>query len=332
MISQQPGTQVFITMNDNKHDQYTMHLTAHQVRNFMTGKNNAQTPELFVVDQLSAQVEAATRDMLSLIQHNIDIQNQLTNCIRCTKLALQTLSNSLPSYIWNKIDKTEFDLVISYLKSANALLSNIGKMIVSAMTKKMINDFQLTLKIVDEETRGCVDLEGDDEDADMKLQNEEMIDINFKNSMINIEPYALQSPCVELDKFINVIDTMSKNGCNSSHEIQNMAAPFIRANPGNDIAKQVVNIGGQMENQWRNIQAQMFNFKSQYKTHSNVDALKRQLANNTTKQMDGVVVNLEKISKMRNSAIDFDTIDALEGSQQVLISVVRNNFKLQFGL
>ena len=65
---------------------------AHQIRNFMTGKNNAEAPELLIVDQLSAQIEAGTRDMLSLIKHNIDIQRQLTNCIRCASLASRTLA------------------------------------------------------------------------------------------------------------------------------------------------------------------------------------------------------------------------------------------------
>ena len=87
-----------------------------------------------------------------------------------------------------------------------------------------------------------------------------------------------------------------------------------------------------MQNQWRNIQMQLFNFKNQYKTHANVDNLKRNLCNNTKKQIDNIVINLEKISKMRNTIIKFDSIDAIEGSMQVLIAVFRSNFKLQFGL
>ena len=74
---------------------------AHQVRNFMTGKNNAETPELLIVDQLSAQIEGQTRDMLSLIKHNIDIQRQLTNCIRCVKLASRTLSKLIFHIIYH---------------------------------------------------------------------------------------------------------------------------------------------------------------------------------------------------------------------------------------
>ena len=297
---------------------------AHQVRNYLTGKNNAETPELLIVDQLCAQIENQTRDMLSLIKHNIDIQKSLTNCIRCIKLALRTLSNNdIPSYVLHKINEKEFSLVLKYLKISDKLLQKIGTMIVSALTKKVISDFQLNLKIVDENVNND---EGKDND------NINDIELNFKNSMLDIDKYTLQQPCTEMDNFINISNIMSRNGCNSSHEMQNCAAPFIRTQPQNDIAKQIIGIGGQMENQWRNIQMQLFNFKNQYKTHANVDNLKRNLCNNTKKQIDNIVINLEKISKMRNTIIKFDSIDAIEGSMQVLIAVFRSNFKLQFGL
>ena len=244
----------------------------------------------------------------------------------------------------NKIDEEEFSFVVQYLKSSEKLLSKIAKSIVCALTQKAIQDFQLNLKIVDEnsidiiQTKGInINNEGTDED-DMKIERERgdpafvMIDnknveINFKNVLLNIDNYTLQNPCVEMDNFIKTADTMAKSGCNASHEMQNLAAPFTRTQPGNDIAKQIVGIAGQMENQWRNIQMQLFNFKNQYKTHPNVDNLKRNLCTNTKKQIDGIVMNLEKVSKLK-----FDSIENLEGSMQVLVAVWRNNFKLQFGL
>eukprot|EP01084_Bolivina_argentea_P081780 148065_1 len=329
---------------------------AHQVRNFMTGKNNAETPELLIVDQLSAQVEAATRDMLSLIKHNIDIQKQLTNCIRCTNTAQRTLSNNMPSYVLNKINEQEFSLVVQYLKCMETLLTQNAKMIVCALTKEMISNFQLNLKIIDEnsidiiETHGCIqnDIKNDNDEGDendMKIErnrnindpafvivDNKNIEINFKNVILNIDKYTLQNPCVNMNEYLNIINIISRNGCNCSHQIQNCAAPFTRTNPGNDIAKQIINIAGQMENQWRNIQMQLYNFKRQYKIHANVDHLKRNLCNNTKKQIDAIKINLDKISKMRNAVIKLDQIDALEGSQQVLIAVFTSNFKLQFGL
>ena len=257
------------------------------------------------------------------------------------------LYSDIPSYILQKIDEEEFSFVVQYLKSSEKLLAKIAQSIVCALTTKVIQDFQLSLKIVDEnsidimETKGMNinnldDDEGDEDD--MKLEREKSdpafvmvdnknIEIDFKNSLLNIDNYTLENPCIEMDHFIKAIDTMSKNGCNASHEMQNLSAPFIRMQPNNEIAKQIVGIAGQMENQWRNIQAQLYNFKNQYKTHTNVDALKRNLCTNTQKQIDGIVLNLEKISKLK-----FDSIEAIEGSMQVLIAVFRNNFKLQFGL
>eukprot|EP00483_Globobulimina_turgida_P004827 UN04836 len=216
---------------------------AHQVRNFMTGKNNAETPELFVVDQLSAQIEAATRDMLSLIKHRIDIQRQLTNCIRCAKLAQRTLSNDMPSYVLNKIDEQEFSIVVQYLKTAEIILAKIAKMIVCALTKGMINDFQLNLKIVDDnsidiiQTNGCNEEDDNYNDNDMKIEgnkndpafvmiNDKNIEINFKNAMLIVDKYTLQKPCINMDEFVLITNIMGRNGCNSSHEMQNNAAPF----------------------------------------------------------------------------------------------------------
>merc|ERR1711971_1065358 len=105
---------------------------AHQVRNYMSGKNNAETPELLIVDQLSAQIEAASRDMLSLIKHSHNIQHQIRNCIRCNNMALRTLVTNLPHYVSTKINKSECQTVIEYLETMRDLLSHVqmGKLII----------------------------------------------------------------------------------------------------------------------------------------------------------------------------------------------------------
>jgi len=307
---------------------------SHQIRNFLCGKNNAATPELLIVDQLSAQVEASTRDMLSLVEHSICIRQQLTNSIRCTKLSARTLSQDLPSYVRSKIADEQVVLVTRYVQSTEALLSEIATMIVSAMTKQVIADFQVNLKIVDEgrdgveeETRGCDEKkEGDDGAMGMELA------MDFKNAALDVDRFTLSSPCSDTDTFLSTMDAMARNGCNSAHQMQNLAAPFVRRQPGCEVAKQIVGIAGQMENQWRNIEAQIYNFKAAYASHPNVDALKRNLCNGTKKQTDAVLMNLEKVNKLRSSVIPFDAIEAVEGSMQVLVAVFRNNFKLQFGL
>lgn len=65
---------------------------AHDVRNFLCGSNNGEFPELLIIDTLSAQIEAISRDVTSLIYHQYDMNKQMTNAIRCVKLALKTAS------------------------------------------------------------------------------------------------------------------------------------------------------------------------------------------------------------------------------------------------
>ena len=66
--------------------------TAHQIRNYLSGINNAECPECLMSDQLANQIEGIARDVVSLTVHSYDFKPSLRNAIRCVDFVLRSFS------------------------------------------------------------------------------------------------------------------------------------------------------------------------------------------------------------------------------------------------
>lgn len=168
-----------------------------------------------------------------------------------------------------------------------------------------------------------------DEGAVIEMKEE--IEIDFSKQIHKLDSFSMKKP-LQFNKFNKLIQDISIVGSNASHQMQNFAAPFIRLNPGNQEASNIVKICGQMENQWRAIQSQIYNYSFQYNTHPNKNHLTTNLCNQIKKQLDNIDGNLDKITKTKSNIINLDDIMGIEGSMQILVGIFKNNIQLQFGI
>ena len=158
------------------------------------------------------------------------------------------------------------------------------------------------------------------------------MDIDFSGGLPNFESFVLKQPLKSEDFATNLI-AMGQYGCNLSHEIQNNASKYIRVNPGKDIANMLINQAGNMENQFRAIEAHSRNFIKQVKNNNGGDNQKQNYCKNVNKNLDNAMKSMDNIAKRNDNAdLDLKRVDGIEGSLQILVATVRENIKLQFGM
>jgi len=283
-----------------------------------------------MVDQLSAQIEALTRDITSLILHKYDINYQLASAIRTIKLAIRMLASDVPEYVYERMERTDYNVVKEHLCTCECLLQKTGQMIAEAMMQRVLSDFQLksNIKVMNSnettvgETKKCDDVDD--------------IGVDFFKTLKEFDGLVLKEPEVDTNKFLKNCTNLARYGCNQAHQMQNYMGPYTRINPGKDTANRIINLAGQCENHWREIQSHLRNFDQQREGNANLTALSQTLVTNMEKQLTGVMTNIEEISKCADMPKEvfvkgeLKSIEAVSAVSQSLVSVVKGNLKLQF--
>jgi len=194
-------------------------------------------------------------------------------------------------------------------------------MVVESMSRQLINEFQLPMQVVDNSMNK----------NNNEMKQSEIMEIDF-SQIIDVNLLSMKEP-LENCQFCDNIFNISMHGCNLSHELQNEVCCYTRVQHCKDVANSIINNAGQMENHWRNIEAQCRQCKEQSLNHHDKDQLLVNLNKTVLNQLDAVNKNLGNIEQHeKNTLFKSENIENLASTVQILIATVRDNMKLQTGM
>ncbi|ETO23778.1 hypothetical protein RFI_13397 [Reticulomyxa filosa] len=244
------------------------------------------------------------------------------------------------------MDRKDFDVIKGHLCNCEKLLQSAGQAVVEAMMQRVVSDFQLqstmkmtnVVQVTPQCKSECSNDEGESQKSDTEDIATEQIGVDFYKSVKDLDRLVLKQPQADVSAFLQSCTSLARLGCNQAHQMQNYMGPYVRFIPGKDVANKIINLAGQCENQWREVQSQIRNFEQQRQGNANATALVNGLITNVEKQLDGVLTNLTEIAKCNDFPKDVfvrnevDSIQAVSTVTQSLVSTLKGNLKMQLVL